>query len=395
VDLSDSKLFTPVNLGPITLKNRSIRAAAFEGMSPNHSVSVDLINYHSALAKGGIGMTTVAYAAVQKSGLSFPHQLWLRKEVVKELKILTDKVHEYGALASIQIGHCGNMAKHQVIKSRPLAPSTHFNLYAPSLPRAMNQKDIDDTIDAFGRAVEIAQEAGFDAIEVHAGHGYLISQFLSKYSNQRKDNYGGNINNRMRFMTEVLEKVLEKAGSKTAVLVKMNMSDGFEGGNTIDEGILIAKKLEVIGVHGIILSGGFVSKAPMYVMRGEMPLKTLAKHMDNLLMGKMVEIFGSTLIPSLPFKVQYFLEDAKRIRDLVEVPLIYVGGLLSEEAIEATLNEGFEAVALARALIKDTDFIAKILSKKQLSSSCDTCNHCIAVMYNGPFSCIQNTRKSV
>jgi 2,4-dienoyl-CoA reductase-like NADH-dependent reductase (Old Yellow Enzyme family) len=196
-------------------------------------------------------------------------------------------------------------------------------------------------------------------------------------------------------MTEVLEKVLEKAGSKTAVLVKMNMSDGFEGGNTIDEGILIAKKLEVIGVHGIILSGGFVSKAPMYVMRGEMPLKTLAKHMDNLLMGKMVEIFGSTLIPSLPFKVQYFLEDAKRIRDLVEVPLIYVGGLLSEEAIEATLNEGFEAVALARALIKDTDFIAKILSKKQLSSSCDTCNHCIAVMYNGPFSCIQNTRKSV
>jgi 2,4-dienoyl-CoA reductase-like NADH-dependent reductase (Old Yellow Enzyme family) len=383
-------LFTPVQIGPITLRNRSIRAAAFEGMSAGHGVSSELMDYHRAVAEGGIGMTTVAYAAVSKSGLSFPHQLWLRKEIVPDLRKLTDAVHAAGAAASIQIGHCGNMAKHQLIGRRPIAPSSRINWYAPSWPRAMNEQDIRNTAIDFGNAVRLAQAAGFDAVEVHAGHGYLISQFLSPYTNKRKDRYGGSLTNRMRLMQMVMEEVLEAAAGKTGVIVKLNMRDGFRGGMDMEESLEVAAWLEHAGVHALVLSGGFVSRAPMYVMRGAMPVATLAAHMNNPVMGLFVRLFGKLLVPDVTFAENYFLQDARKFRQTLTMPLIYVGGILSGENIATVLSEGFDAVAIARALIKDPDFIQKLLKEELQHSSCDTCNHCIAVMYNGPFSCIQN-----
>lgn len=382
-------LFTPVKIGPLTLRNRSIRAAAFEGMSAGHGVSQQLIDYHESVAKGGIGMTTVAYASVQKSGLSFPHQLWLRKEVIPNLQKLTKAVHQHRAAASIQIGHCGNMAKHGVIGGRPLAPVTHINMYAPSFPRRMTLNDMKDTAKAFGDAVRTARQGGFDAVEVHAGHGYLISQFLSPATNTRKDEFGGTLQNRMRFMKMVMNEVLEAAEDKTAVLVKLNMRDGFKGGMEIEESLEVAKELERLGVHALVLSGGFVSRAPMYVMRGSMPVNKLAQHMDNRIMSWFVKLFGKLLVPDVAFTENYFLADAKRFRKELKIPLVYVGGILSKENIDEALEAGFDAVAIARALIRDPDFITRLLSEQYLHSACDTCNHCIAVMYNGPFSCIQ------
>lgn len=197
-------LFTPTTFGPLQIRNRSIRAAAFEGMCQNHLVSDALIKYHQSVAKGGVGMTTVAYAAIQQSGLSFPHQLWLNKDAEEGLRKLTDVVHREGSAASIQLGHCGNMAKKSITKTRPIAPSAKFNLYAPSLPKAMSKNDISETVKAFGEAVIRARNVGFDAVEIHAGHGYLISQFLSPYTNKRKDEFGGSLDNRMRFMARVI-----------------------------------------------------------------------------------------------------------------------------------------------------------------------------------------------
>ncbi len=382
-------LFTPIKIGPVQLRNRSIRAAAFEGMSANHNVSQSLIDYHQSVAKGGIGMTTVAYASVLKSGLSFPHQLWLREEIIPPLKKLTDAVHRENAAASIQIGHCGNMAKHEVIGGRPIAATTHFNFYAPSFPRKMNKKDIANTAKAFGKAVVLARESGFDAVEVHAGHGYLISQFLSPSTNHRSDEFGGSLQNRMRFMQLVLNEVMKAAADKTAVLVKMNMRDGFKGGMEMDESLEVAKELEKIGAHALVLSGGFVSRAPMYVMRGSMPIHTLAAHMDKKLMSVFVNLFGKWLVPNVPFTENYFLNDAKVFRQELKMPLVYVGGILSKENIDEVLNEGFDAVAIARALIRNPDFMQQLLEEKLKHSACDTCNHCIAVMYNGPFKCIQ------
>jgi 2,4-dienoyl-CoA reductase-like NADH-dependent reductase (Old Yellow Enzyme family) len=382
-------LATPVKLGPLTLRNRSIRAAAFEGMSPGHGVSQNLINYHRSVAAGGIGMTTVAYASVTQGGVSFPHQLWLRKEIVKDLQNLTDAVHQEGAAASIQIGHCGNMSKHSCAGPRPIAPSARINWYAPSFPKAMTSADISETAKAFGKAVRLAREAGFDAVEVHAGHGYLISQFLSPYTNHRKDEFGGTLPNRMRFMQMVMNEVMEAARDKTAVLVKMNMRDGFKGGMQPDETIEVAKVLQMAGAHALVLSGGFVSRAPMYVMRGAMPVHTLAMHMDNPFMRVFVKLFGKLLVPDVPFTENYFLQDARLFRKELTMPLVYVGGVLSKENIEQALSEGFDAVAIARALIRDPNFIRNILNETLIHSPCDTCNHCIAVMYNGPFKCIQ------
>ena len=383
-------LFTPFRLGPLQLRNRVVRAAAFEGMCPANSPSQALLDYHRSVAAGGVGMTTVAYVAVHRSGLSFPHQLWLRPDVVPALRQLTDAVHREGAACSIQIGHGGNMAKTAVAGGRPVAPSARINLYGPTFPRAMNRADIREATAAYGRAVHLAREAGFDAVEVHAGHGYLISQFLSPYTNKRRDEFGGSLENRARFMRMVMEQVRQAAGSDMAVLVKMNLRDGFCGGMETDEAMEVARMLEYAGADALVLSGGFVSRAPMYILRGAMPLGILAHHMENPLMRLFVRLLGRRLIPSEPFREAYFLEDALKFRKQVRIPLVYVGGLIAREKIEEVLTSGFELVGIARALIKDPDFLRKMQDEELQRSTCDTCNYCIAVMYSREVACIQN-----
>ena len=390
MNLTENKLFTSFKLGPVTMRNRTIRAAAFEGMCPGNRVSEDLINYHRAVAAGGIGMTTVAYAAVERSGLSFSHQLLLNKEAVPDLRKLTDAVHKEGAACSIQIGHCGNMASPSVTRTRPVAPSARVNLYGPAFPRSLSQTDIRSLVISFGNAVHSAREAGFDAVEVHAGHGYLISQFLSPYTNRRKDSFGGSLENRARFMVMVMEEVKKAARNDVAVLVKTNTKDGFKGGMELDECIETARILEQSGADALVLSGGFVSKAPMYVLRGAMPMKIFAYYIENKVLQFFVRMFGNYLVKEIPFAEGYFLEDALKFRARLKLPLVYVGGLIAREKIDEVLNEGFEMVAFARALIKDPDFISKLKKAELSRSECDTCNYCIAVMYSRMAACIQN-----
>ncbi|MFC2101676.1 NADH:flavin oxidoreductase [Bacteroidota bacterium] len=386
-------LFTPCQLGPITLKNRSIRSAAFEGMSPGHLVSEDLINYHRAVSIGGVGMTTVAYAAVSQSGLSFDHQLWLRKQAVPGLRKLTDAVHSVGAAAAIQIGHCGLMAKKSLSGGVCFSPSGKFNLYGPTWPKAVTKEEITSVVADFGEAVNLSREAGFDAVEVHAGHGYLISQFLSPYTNKRHDEYGGSFENRSRFMLEVIREVMKAAADDIAVVVKMNLRDGFAGGMEMDESLQVATLLENEGVHALVLSGGFVSKAPMYVMRGRMPVGVMAASLKkDKWMKPFLNCFGELLIKPEPFSEGYFLHDAQRIRNAVKLPLIYVGGLVSLDKIEEVLEKGFEFVQIARALINDPAFINKLKSGEITRSSCKHSNYCIAVMYSDKMRCYQHEK---
>ena len=224
--MKESILFTPGKIGPLTLRNRTIRSAAFESMCPGNKPSKELLDYHHSVAAGGVGMTTVAYAAVTRSGLSFDRQLWMRPEIVPGLRELTDAVHREGAAASIQLGHCGNMSHKAICGETPVGASTGFNLYSPTFVRGLRKDELAPMARAYGDSVRLAREAGFDAVEIHAGHGYLISQFLSPYTNHRKDEFGGSLENRMRFMDMVMDEVMKAAGNETAVLVKMNMRDG-------------------------------------------------------------------------------------------------------------------------------------------------------------------------
>jgi 2,4-dienoyl-CoA reductase-like NADH-dependent reductase (Old Yellow Enzyme family) len=384
------ELFTPGKIGPLTLRNRTIRSAAFEGMCPGNKPSDDLLKYHQSVAAGGIGMTTIAYAAVHQSGLSFPHQLWLKREVIKDLRKITDAIHKEGAAASIQIGHCGLMAKRSIAGGRPLAPSGGFNLYGITFPRSMNDKHIDEIIDSFAEAVNIACESGFDAVEVHAGHGYLISQFLSPYLNKRKDKWGGPFENRTRFMSSVMRKVMSAAKSGIAVLVKMNMRDAVKGGMEQDESIKVAKILEDTGVNALVLSGGLVSRSPLYVMRGRIPAQIMGKGMKNPFMKLGVSLFGDLLMKPELFSELYFLEEAIKFRSVVKIPLVYVGGLVSGENIDVVMKKGFEFVSFARPLIHDPGFINKLKSGEVVKSGCNHSNYCIAVMYSGKMRCFQH-----
>ena len=391
----DSLLFTPVTLGPLTLRNRSIRSAAFESMCPGNVPSPQLLDYHRSVAAGGVGMTTVAYAAVTRSGLSFDRQLWMSPEIVPGLRELTDAVHVEGAAASIQLGHCGNMSHKSICGCLPVGASSVFNLYSPTFVRGLRADELPEMAKAYGRSVCLAREAGFDAVEIHAGHGYLISQFLSPSTNHRKDEFGGTLANRMRFMEMVMEEVMKAAGNDMAVLVKMNMRDGFRGGMELDESLQVARKLQELGANALVLSGGFVSKAPMYVMRGEMPIRTMTYYMTCWWLKYGVRLVGKYMIPSVPFREAYFLEDALKFREALDIPLVYVGGLVSRQKIEEVLNHGFEAVQMGRALLNEPDFVNRMRREENARCNCRHSNYCIARMYTLDMACHQHLQEEL
>lgn len=394
--MSESKLFTPAHIGPLTLRNRTIRSAAFESMCPGNNPSQMLLDYHRSVAAGGVGMTTVAYAAVTRSGLSFDRQLWMRPEIVPGLRKLTDAIHAEGAAAGIQLGHCGNMSHKNICGCMPVGACTGFNLYSPTFVRGLRADELPALARAYGDSVRLARESGFDSVEIHAGHGYLISQFLSPSTNHRRDEFGGSLQNRMKFMDMCMNEVMEAAGDDMAVVVKMNMRDGFRGGMEIDESIEVARRLQSLGAHALVLSGGFVSKAPMYVMRGQMPIRSMTHYMTQWWLKYGVRLVGKWMIPSVPFKEAYFLDDALKFREaLPAMPLIYVGGLVSRSKIDEVLSHGFEAVQMGRALLNEPGFVNRMRDEECARCNCRHSNYCIARMYSIEMACHQHLQEEL
>lgn len=391
-----NKIFEEAHIGPLTLRNRTIRSAAFESMCPGHEPSQQLYDYHTSVARGGIGMTTVAYAAVTESGLSFDRQLVMRPEIVPGLRHLTDGIHAGGAAAGIQLGHCGNMSHRAICGCTPVGASSGFNLYSPTVVRGLRADELPAIAKAFGRAVRLAHEAGFDSVEVHCGHGYLIDQFLNPFFNHRKDAYGGSLENRMRFMDMCVTEALEAAaGTGMAVICKMNMRDGLKHGISLEEhSIPVARRLQELGVHGLVLSGGLVSATPMYVMRGELPLTTMTHYMDKwwlkygIRMGQ--PIVKHVLTKPVPYREAFFLEDALKFRAaLPDMTLIYVGGLVAGDKINEVLSHGFEAVQMARSVLREPDFVNKLKADPHYRSQCRHSNYCIGRMYTLDMKCHQ------
>ena len=388
----ENRIFQEAHIGPLTLRNRTIRSAAFESMCPGHEPSQMLYDYHTSVARGGVGMTTVAYAAVEESGLSFDRQLVMRPEIIPGLRRLTEGIHKEGAAAGIQLGHCGNMSHKEICGCIPVGASTGFNLYSPTLVRGLRRDELPALAKNFGRAVNLAREAGFDSVEIHCGHGYLIDQFLNTYFNRRRDEYGGPLENRMRFMTMCMEEVMKAAGNDMAVVVKMNMRDGLKRpGTTIKESIEIAKRLQQLGTHAIVLSGGLVSATPMYVMRGEMPIHTMTHYMDKAWLKYGVRACGKMMVPTVPYQEAFFLEDALRFRQAMpDMKFIYVGGLVAGDKINEVLSHGFEAVQMARSLLNEPDFVNRLKEDPHHRCGCRHSNYCIARMYSVDMACHQH-----
>lgn len=384
--------FTTGRIGPVELPNRFIRSAAFEGMGKDNGPTDALRDYHWSVAEGGVGMTTLAYAGVCRSALSFKTQLWLRPEISGELRDITDGIHARGAKASIQIGHCGNMTHRATAGCTPVGASTGFNLYSPTIVRGLRADELPGLARDFGEAVRTARQSGFDCVEVHAGHGYLISQFLSPYTNRRRDRFGGSLDNRMNFMRMVMEEVMKAAESDMGVIVKTNMSDGFKGGLGEEECLRVALELERLGVHAMVLSGGFVSRAPMYVMRGEMPLRTMTKDMPQWWLKAGVRAVGRFMIPTEDYRPLYFLEQALRFKKEIRTPLVYVGGVTRGEDVRKVMDEGFEFMQLGRALIRDPQFVGHLREDEAYDSGCDHVNYCVAKIYCGSMECYRKVQ---
>lgn len=383
------KLFTPGRIGPVDLRNRTIRSAAFEGMGKNNNPTPALRDYHLSVARGGVGMTTLAYAGICRSALSFDTQLWLRPEIVEPLREITDGIHAAGAKASIQIGHCGNMTHRSTAGGMPVGASGGFNLYSPTFVRALRKDEIRSLARLFGDAVRTARDAGFDCVEMHAGHGYLISQFLSPYTNRRRDEFGGPLERRMDFMRMCVDEVMKAAGNDMGVLVKTNMRDGFKGGLEIEDCLTVARELERLGIHALVLSGGFVSKAPMYVMRGEMPVYSMTHYMKQLWLKYGVRLAGKRMIPPMPFRELYFLDDARLFRRELTMPLVYVGGVVDRNGADRVLDkEDFDFIQMGRALINEPDFVNRMAEAQgNHRCGCEHVNYCIARMYSREMAC--------
>lgn len=389
----ESKLFTPYQLGPITLRNRIIRSAAFENMCHGNKPSKELHDYHVSVARGGVGMTTVAYCAVDLSGVSFDGQLYIHDEILSDLKKLTDDIHAEGAKASIQLGHCGNMTHFYTCHCLPVSASNGFNLYSPTIHRRLKKSEIKALVKKFGEAVDFCREAGFDCVEIHAGHAYLISQFISPRTNRRHDEYGGSFENRVRFLNEVLDEVMAHAGADMAVVVKTNMWDDCWRGSDIEEGIKVAKEIAKHKVHGIVLSGGTVSASPMTILGGAMPVNTLAHYMPMrsfwwLKAALHIPGVGPVMMPTQPFRELYFMDKAKRFqKEITDVPLIYVGGVQSGDNCQQIMDEGFELFQIAHVLIKDPDFVKHVHENPHYHAGCGRSNYCVGRMYTLDMKC--------
>lgn len=389
----DEKAYAPAKLNGLALRNRIIKTATYEGMCPGGWPSEDLTRHHVAFAKGGVGMTTVAYCAVSPRGRTFADQMAMSEELVPHLRALTDAVHEHGAAVSIQLGHCGGFSKNKEIeRPHPRGPSKMVNTYglASGLPtiHAMDEEDIQDVIDDFARSARQAKESGFDAIELHLGHGYLLSQWLSPATNKRKDRWGGSLENRMRLPVAVIRAAREAVGDTFPIIAKTNLSDGFKGGLTVEEAIGIAKTLEAEPVDALLMSGGFVSRTPFYLLRGDTPIRGMVSVEKNWLQKVLLAIAGPFVMRKYDFEELFFLEYAKRVRAAVTMPLILLGGVVSRENLADAMKEGFDFVAMGRALIANPTLIDDFQAGRQSRSPCIHCNECMVEMDRGGVRCI-------
>jgi 2,4-dienoyl-CoA reductase-like NADH-dependent reductase (Old Yellow Enzyme family) len=375
-------VFGEARLGPITLKNRIIKSATFEGRTPKGVITDDLIAFHRRVAEGGVGMTTVAYLAVSPEGRTDRHCALLGEDSVSGLRRLTDVVHASGSAVSAQIGHAGPVANGRSNRAHSLAPSRRLSP-AGEVSRAVSERDIARITDDYRRGAALAVEAGFDCLEIHLGHNYLLSAFLSPKLNRRADQWGGSLANRARFPLGVVEGVRGAVGGKVAVTAKLNMADGVAGGFWLDESIEFARMLQSSGaLDALELTGGSSVSNPMYYFRGEAPRPEFGATLPApLRLG--FRAVGSRFLKEYPFEEAFFLPYARQFLDALSLPLILLGGVNRLETVESALAEGFEFVAMARALLREPDLVQRWEKGLTGEGLCIHCNKCMPTIYSG------------
>jgi 2,4-dienoyl-CoA reductase-like NADH-dependent reductase (Old Yellow Enzyme family) len=390
------KLFSPAMLNGLELRNRVIRAATFEGKCPNGYPSEELIALHREMAEGGVGLTTVAYCAVEPDGRVKEEMMYMHEGIRPQIEALTRAVHEGGGKISGQMGHCGNFSQNKAFEGkRPLGPSPMINMggipFCLPFAGAMTHADIDHVVQCFHDAALFMKSAGFDAVEVHFGHGYGLSQFISPKTNRRTDEYGGSLRNRMRYPLRALEAVRRAVGDDFPILGKMGLTDGVKGGLTTDEAVEVAAFLDEGGVDALIPSGGTSSMNPMLLFRGDSLLPGMLELEKSAFVRLGMRLVGPKMFRDYPYEELYFLDGAKRVRDRIKnAKLCYIGGASTLESLETVMRE-FDFVQMGRSLIKDPYFVKNAMADPGYVNGCDHCNKCATlILHPDGIRCVLN-----
>ena len=380
--------FVSTDLGNLTMRNHFIRSGCYEGFCRKGFVTDELIEHHRRVAEGGVAATTLAYGCVSPDGRTFADQIVIGEESAPGLSKLADAVHGEGAAISIQLTHGGYFSDPKVLGRKPLGASAVFNNFRMTKPEVLDDAGIERILGAFSAAAQRVRDAGFDMIEIHAGHGYLLSQFLSPYTNRREDGWGGSQEKRNRFPAAVVRRIREVVGTGFPILVKMNVTDGIRGGLEIEGAISAARAFEEAGASALIPSCGSTSMTPFMMLRGKVPVREMSRVRPTAGERIATRLFGRLMVQEFPFEPLFLHEPSLRISEEVSIPVVYVGGVVKGSDVQRLMDEGFLFVQVGRATIRNPDFVKDLESGKMSESDCDACNRCVAAMDGGGVLCV-------
>lgn len=346
-----SILFTPIKINTVTIPNRFVRSATHDFLAANDGyITERQISLYRNLGKGEVGLIITGHAFVHPAGKASPYQIGVHDDgTVEGLNRITQAVHEFPARIFLQIAHAGRQTKEKLCGCTPLAPSAVYEPVFKITPKEMTIRNIKTVITQFIQAGVRAKQAGFDGVQLHVAHGYLLSGFVSPYTNKRNDEYGGSLTNRAKIVLEIVKGIKKSAGEQFPLIVKMNATDSLKGGLTTEEGIQLGTLLEKIGVDGIEVSGGMAESGEGSVWKG------LRSENDE----------------------GYFVDAASRIKEAVRVPVFGLGGIRTFSNMESLILEGrVDMISMSRPFIRQPFLVREFRLDRFKKAECISCNKC-------------------
>ncbi len=380
----------------INLRNRIIRSATHEGMADDRGLPTDqLKKLYVRLARGGVGAIITGYAGVQQDGKSPMHRMTMidGDDCISPWKDVVNSVHENGTSIILQIAHCGRQTRSKITGLSTVAPSSiRDGFYNEDLPAELTELEIENIINNFVSAIVRAQKSGFDGVQLHLAHGYLLCEFLSSYFNHRKDKWGGSVENKYRIVGEIFKRAKTVVGD-FPILVKMNAYDGRKNGMTVEEAAIIAEKLERSGCAAIEISCGVIEDG-LFSIRGQ-KLPAEAAMFYNFKYKKLPSLVKTCMAPLLKILIpqpkplrRYNLEAALAIQARVSTPVIAVGGIDNIADINSIITEkAIPFVSMSRPFIIEPNIVKKFQNGIQTESKCIKCNFCALIGEERPLKC--------
>jgi 2,4-dienoyl-CoA reductase-like NADH-dependent reductase (Old Yellow Enzyme family) len=389
-----NQVFEETEFAGLKLKNRIIRSATFEAMGDKSGrPSAKLAKLYVRLARGGVGAIVTGAVSVQQSGKLAPHSIMLdSKEPIEDLRAMVSAVKEFGTPIIVQLVHAGGQTNRATTGTDLVGPSQKKYAFYSAETRELTEAEIQEIIQAFVKAIQRAQQVGFDGVQLHAAHGYLLSAFLSPRVNKRKDRWGGNTENRVRIIDEIVRTARKEVGTYP-ILVKFSAYDGDKDGVVLEEGMKIAQLLEKAGIDAIETSCGSADDGFNHMRVSNVPTEALLRLIPRIRDGSpMTRLFYKATMPLIVKRWSplhnYNVQGAQEIKKQVNVPVIVVGGIRNINDIRNVITEDkADYVSMSRPFIIEPDLVNKFLAGEQEQSKCIDCGYCLFGVADAPLRC--------